>query len=440
MSERFARTVLSTYRWAGAAAYPFVGGYLAWRATRGAEDRSRRRERYGRSTVARPDGPLIWVHSVNDRETVAITALVNRILALDINIVLTTGTISAARVARERLGDRVIHQYVPLDLGPAVSRFLDHWQPDLALIAESEIWPMTILGLGARRIPVVLVNGRMSDRAYASWQRWPSLAEALLENLSLVIAQSEQDAERFRSLGARPVTVSGNLKTDIEPPPVDELELRRVLNLIGERVRWSALFTHPGEEVAAGEVHKLLTARFPDVLTVMMPRDAGRCDTIEAELTALGLNVSRRSRKDKITEKTHVLLCDNLEETGFGLRLSDIAFFGGSLYGGHGENPLDAVMLDTAVLCGPDFSHYRDIYQPLINHGGVRLVKDEDMLAGAVNYLLRNRAEQRRIVVAGANALASMRGALDLTVRGLEPFIHPLVVKARLDSGIRLRR
>lgn len=440
MSERWARAVLSIYRWTGAAAYPFVGGYLAWRASRGMEDGGRHRERYGRTTIARPDGPLIWVHAVNDRETVAMTALIGRILALGINIVLTTGTVSSARIARERLGDRVIHQYVPLDLKPAVSRFLDHWDPDLAIFAESEIWPMTILELGARRVPVILVNGRMSDRAYAAWRRWPWLVEALLENISLVIAQSEQDAERFGALGARPVTVSGNLKTDIEPPPVDELELRRVMTQIGDRDRWSALFTHPGEESTAGEVHKMLMARFPDALTIVMPRDAVRGDAIETELTAMGLNVARRSRRDKITGKTHVLLCDGVEETGLYLRLADIVFYGGSLNATGGENPIDAVMLGAAVLSGPDFIYYRDIYQPLLRQGGVRLVKDKDMLAGAVNFLLRNSEARHRIIKSGSTALDAMRGALDKTIRGLEPFIHPLVVKARLDSGMRHRR
>ena len=127
-----------------------------------------------------------------------------------------------AKVAKDRFGDRVIHQYVPLDLKPTVSRFLDHWRPDLAVIAESEIWPMTILELGARGVPQVLVNGRMSDRSFASWKKRSSLAEALFENLAHVVAQSEVDGERFRALGARPVTVSGNLKVDTPPPPAPD--------------------------------------------------------------------------------------------------------------------------------------------------------------------------------------------------------------------------
>ncbi|RUZ52050.1 3-deoxy-D-manno-octulosonic acid transferase, partial [Mesorhizobium sp. M7A.F.Ca.US.003.02.2.1] len=165
---------------------------------------------------------VIWIHAASVGETIAVVPLVESILDYGVNIVLTTGTVTSAQVADERLGDRIIHQYVPLDLKPAVSRFLDHWQPDLAIIAESEIWPMTILELGARRVPQVLVNGRLSDRSFKSWKKRANIAEALFENLAHVVAQSDVDGERFLALGARPVTVSGNLKVDTSPPPVDE--------------------------------------------------------------------------------------------------------------------------------------------------------------------------------------------------------------------------
>ena len=114
---------------------------------------------------------MIWVHAASVGETISVVPLVETILDYGVNVVLTTGTVTSAQVAEERLGERIIHQYVPLDLKPAVSRFLDHWQPDLAIIAESEIWPMTILELGARRVPQVLVNGRLSDRSFNSWKK-----------------------------------------------------------------------------------------------------------------------------------------------------------------------------------------------------------------------------------------------------------------------------
>lgn len=437
MSERWARAMLSTYRWAGAAAYPFVGGYVAWRASRGMEDGPRRRERYGKTAAPRPQGQLIWVHAAGEMEAIAVVPLAERFLATGIDVVMTTGTVASAEAVRERLGDRVIHQYVPLDLKPALGRFLDHWQPDLAVFAESEIWPMTLLELRARRVPQILVNGRMSDRAFASWRKRAFIAEALFEHFALVVAQSETDAERFRALGARPVSVSGNLRTDISVPPVDELELRRIRNEIGGRERWAAIATHEGEEVLAAEVHKLLGRRHPDILTLIVPRDASRGDRLETELTALGLNVARRSRRDRITSKTHVLLGDTRCETGLYLRLGNIVFLGRSLAGGGGENPLEAALLQNAVLAGQEIGYFRELYQPLIGKGGVRLVRDREMLAGAVNYLLRNEAARAEIGRAGAAAVEAMRGALDRTLRELGPFVNPLIVKARLENGTR---
>ena len=188
----------------------------------------------------------------------------------------------------ERLGGKVIHQYVPLDLKPAVSRFLDHWQPDLAIIAESEIWPMTILELGARRVPQVLVNGRLSDRSFRSWKKRAYIAEALFENLAHVIAQSEVDGERFQALGARPVTVSGNLKVDTDPPPVDERALASLKRQIGTRPTWAAVSTHDGEETVAAEVHAMLRGRHPGLLTIIVPRHPERAAALAAEFARHG--------------------------------------------------------------------------------------------------------------------------------------------------------
>jgi 3-deoxy-D-manno-octulosonic-acid transferase len=435
MSERWARAMLTGYRWAGAAAYPLIGGYVAWRASKGKEEHSRRRERYGRAGRPRPDGPLIWVHAASVGETIAVIPLIERLLASGITIVLTTGTVTSAQVARERLGSRIIHQYVPLDLKPAVSRFLDHWSPDLAVMAESEIWPMTILELGARRVPQVLVNGRLSDRSFASWSKRSYLAEALFENLAHVIAQSETDAERFRHLGARPVTVSGNLKGDTVEPPVDTAELARLKAQIGDRKTWAAVSTHDGEEEAAIEVHQLLRRRHPDLLTIIVPRHPERADAIAASCAEAGLVVARRSAGDAIGPQTDIFLGDTIGEMGLYLRLTEIAFVGRSLTGKGGQNPLEPAMLDTAVLSGRNVQNFREAYQKLAAQGAARFVKDKQVLAGAVNYLLVNEAERLRMMEAGRLTVEGMRGALARTLQALEPFVNPLIVPARLDAS-----
>lgn len=436
MSARWARTMLSAYRWLGAGAYPLVGPYVAWRARKGKEDPKRRRERYGVAGHPRPDGPVVWVHAASVGETIAVTPLIHRIAGFGIHVVLTTGTLTSAQIAGERLSGRVIHQFVPLDLKPAIRRFLDHWDPDLALFAESELWPMTILELGARRIPQILVNARLSDRSFASWKKRPFLAEALFENLAHVVAQSELDGERFAALGARPVTVSGNLKIDTDPPPADAALLARLKAQIGARKVWAAVSTHDGEEKIAAEVHGLLRRRHKDMLTIIVPRHPDRAAALEAEFSASGLKPVRRSSGEPVTPETDILLGDTVGEMGLYLRLTEIAFVGRSLTSEGGQNPIEPAMLDTAVLAGRNVQNFRDAYQRLIDGGGAKLVHDRDMLAGAVNFLLNNPVKRREMMAAGIAAVDTMRGALAHTLRTLEPYVQPLIVKARLESGV----
>jgi 3-deoxy-D-manno-octulosonic-acid transferase len=433
MSERWARTILATYRWAGSAAYPLVGGYIAWRASKGKEDRARRRERYGKTARERPPGPLVWMHAASVGETVAVTGLIEKILGFGIHVVLTTGTVTSAKIAEERMGDRIIHQYVPLDLRPAVSRFLDHWHPDLAIMAESEIWPMTILELGARRVPQILVNGRLSDRSFAGWKKRAYLAEALFENLAHVVAQSETDGERFRALGARPVTVSGNLKVDTSPPPVDDVALAMLRGQIGGRKTWAAISTHDGEEKVAAEVHRMLKSRHPGLLTIIVPRHPERASELEAEFAAAGLKAVSRRRGEAIAADTDILLGDTIGEMGLYLRLTEIAFVGRSLGAEGGQNPIEPALLGTAVLSGDNVQNFRDTYQHLIERGGARLVHDRDMLAGAVDFLFKNDKVRRAMMDAGRAAVEELAGALGRTLQALEPYIHPLIVESRLQ-------
>ncbi len=433
MSERWARAILTGYRWMGAAIYPVVGPYLALRATKGKEEHGRRRERYGKSQIPRPEGPLVWVHAASVGETSAVIPLISRIAAKGVRVVLTTGTVTSAKLAAERLGDQIIHQYVPLDMKPAVSNFLSYWKPDLALIAESEIWPMTILELGARRVPQILVNGRLSDRSFAAWKRRAYLAEALFENLSHVVAQSEVDGSRFVELGARPVTVSGNLKVDTTPPPADPAEVARLLQMVGLRPAWAAISTHDGEEDIVGEVHKMVEVRHPALLTILVPRHPDRAAAIVQMLEAKGLRVARRSAGEGIRADTQIYIGDTIGEMGLFLRLTEVAFVGRSLTATGGQNPLEPAALGTAVLSGQNVQNFRDSYKRLIADGNARLVKDKDMLAAGVSYLLGNDDVRTKMVDAGLAAINDMQGSLIKTMATLEPYIQPLVVKARLD-------
>ncbi len=431
MSSALARVALSAYRWVGFGLYPVMRPYLAIRAAKGKEERGRRRERFGHASVERPAGPLVWFHAASVGETNAVSPLIREVRRRGINVILTTGTVTSARVARDRLGDTVIHQYVPLDLKPTISRFLDHWRPDLAVMAESEIWPMTVIELGARHIAQVLVNGRMSDRSFARWKKRPAIADALFEKFSLVVAQSDVDAERFRTLGALPVLVTGNLKVETDAPPYDPATLAGYLGQLGDRKTWAAISTFEGEEIAAGEVHRMLKER-TGLLTIVVPRHPERGDAIEAALVAKGLKVARRTRNDPLTADTDIFLGDTIGEMGLYLRMTEIAFVGRSLLGEGGQNPIEPAMLGCAVLSGPNVQNFRDSYQRLAKSGGAKMVRDVEMLAKGVGYLLAHDEMRRRMIEAGQDTVHEMRGALADTLRGLEPYLNPLTVKARL--------
>lgn len=431
MSRRLARFALSLYRWGGVALYPIVSPYLTFRAAKGKEDRSRRRERYGYASVARPPGPLVWFHAASVGETNAVIPLIKEVRRRGIAVLLTTGTITSAKVVRGRLGTDVIHQYVPLDLKPAISRFLEYWHPDLAIMAESEIWPMTILELGKRHIPQVLVNGRISDRSFPRWKRRHAIADAIFENFALVIAQSELDADRFRTLGALPVLVSGNLKVDTDAPPADSAVLRSYLDQIQGRRTWAAISTFEGEEAAAGDVHRVLKER-TGLLTIIVPRHPERGDAIADMLEARGLKVARRTRGDALTPQTDIFLGDTIGEIGLYLRMTEIAFVGRSLFAEGGQNPLEPAMLGCAILSGGNVQNFREAYQQLARNGSAKMVRDTEMLAKGVHYLLMNDEMRKQMIEAGQETVQEMRGALRATIKGLEPYINPLTVKARL--------
>ena len=431
MSRRLARAALALYRWGGLALYPVVGPYLALRAAKGKEERSRRRERYGFAGVERPHGPLVWFHAASVGETNAIVPLIKEVRRRGIAVLLTTGTVTSARVVQDRLGADVIHQYVPLDLKPAISRFLEYWHPDLAIMVESEIWPMTILELGKRHIPQVLVNARISDRSFPRWKRRHAIADALFENFALVIAQSDTDAERFSTLGALPVMVSGNLKVDTDAPPVDPATLKTYLEQIGNRRTWAAISTFEGEEAAAGNVHRVLKER-TGLLTIIVPRHPERGDAIFDMLTARGLKVVRRTSGAPLTPDTDVFLGDTIGEMGLYLRMTEIAFVGRSLFAEGGQNPLEPAMLGCAVLSGGNVQNFREAYQQLARNGSAKMVRDVEMLAKGVHYLLMNDETRRQMIEAGQETVQEMRGALRATIKGLEPYINPLTVKARL--------
>ncbi|MBV9522983.1 MAG: DUF374 domain-containing protein, partial [Alphaproteobacteria bacterium] len=346
---------LAFYRTVTALLGPLFPWYLRARRARGKEDPTRFAERLGRADRSRPAGPLLWLHAASVGEAASLLALIDRLgrERPALTLLVTTGTLTSARLLAKRLPARAIHQFVPVDRPKYIRRFLDHWRPDAAIWVESELWPNLVATTQRRGIPTILLNARMSQRSFLRWQRWPGLIATLLGGFSLCLAQDEKQKERLRILGAGAADTVGDLKSAAAPLPVDETELARLRAQIGERPFWLAANTHPGEEAAAAEVHRRLAPEWPSLLTMIVPRHPARAEEIAALLRARGLVFARRSRGDAITRATAVYLGDTLGEMGLFYRVAETVFLGGSLTPVGGHNPFEPALLGCAILHGP---------------------------------------------------------------------------------------
>src|ERR1700753_3848415 len=267
---------LRFYRRLSAAVVPLAPALIKRRLKQGKEDPARIGERRGMSRDVRPHGPLVWIHGASVGEVLAAAGLIEKLRALNIRILLTSGTVTPAAIVAKRFPADIIHQYVPYDSPRYVARFLDHWRPSLALFIESDLWPNLILSSAARRLPMVLINGRMSQRSFPRWRRVSGTISALLGRFDICLAQSRADAERYSALGWPHVIVTGNLKLDVPAPPADAAKLERLMSMTRGRPIVVAASTHPGEEEIVIDTHKTLSGFFPGLLTVVVPRHPDR--------------------------------------------------------------------------------------------------------------------------------------------------------------------
>jgi 3-deoxy-D-manno-octulosonic-acid transferase len=407
---------------------PLVRLYLKRRERRGKEDSARTGERLGIAGRPRPPGPLLWVHAASVGEAGSVLALMQRIAQerSRITILATTGTVAAARLLETRLPAGVVHQFVPVDLPRPVERFLDHWRPDLAIWVESELWPNLVLETHRRGIPMLLLNGRLSERSMARWRLLPGLIRPMLGAFALCLAQDELQGKRFRRLGARSVASVGDLKAAAPPLAADPAAFDELQRQIGSRPVWLAASTHAGEEEIAAAAHHLIANSHPGLLTIVAPRHPVRGELIANMLQGRGLRIARRARGEPIAPDTDVYLADTLGELGLFFRLAGIVFIGGSLAGKGGHNPFEAARLDCAILHGPDMANCAAMAEALAAARASETVRDAESLGRAVTRLL-DEPELRTARAAQAQRVAAAgSGALDAVLDRLAPWLDEL--------------
>ena len=404
-------------------AAPFV---LRHRQKRGKEDGARLSERYGVTQRARPDGVLAWFHAASVGETNAILPLFNALRehTPDVRYLLTTGTVTSAKLASERLHAHDIHQYAPLDTPQYMRRFLQHWRPELAVLTESEIWPNLIMDAYDHKIPLAIVNGRMSERSYQRWRKNKSMAAPLFSRLQLVLAQNALLTRRFKELGARDVRNTGNLKIDAPQLPVDSDKQRALIDAIGDRPVWMAASTHPGEDEIVLEAHTKLSTAFPDLLTIIAPRHPERGTAICEAACQKNLTVAQRSKGD-LPVDSEIYIADTIGELGTLYSIVPIAFIGGSITRKGGQNPVEAIRFGTNILTGPDQRNFIDAYSALLQNNGAVEVSSAEQMASTVRELLTDETKKALLTNGATAALETLTGALERTVDALLPLLPP---------------
>lgn len=401
-------------------ALPFILIRLWWQGRKAPALRKDWQHRLGR--VPDMSGPVIWVHAVSVGETIAAGPLVRRLLAKDLGatILMTAMTDTGLAQARKMFGDRVAYAYAPYDTPGSIRRFLNHVNPGILVILETEIWPNMIRQCRRRHVPVFLINARLSERSARGYERVRRFAAAVMKSISWVAAQAERDAERFRRIGvaAHRVEVTGSVKFDVDIPDDVRMASTVVRKTLEGRKVWIAGSTHGGEDEQLLSTHQRILEQHSDALLIIVPRHPERFDSVAAMAEEMGLSVARRS-KNQSPRSAQVYLGDTMGELMMLYGASDIAFVGGSLIERGGHNPLEPAAWGIPVFSGPYVFNFETIYERLLADHGVQMVEGSDDLARAVSRLMSDAEECRAFGARALTVVNKNRGALDKVVEGI---------------------
>jgi 3-deoxy-D-manno-octulosonic-acid transferase len=409
--------------------FSWVSGPLFWiigryRLAKGKEMPARYGERWGRSLALCSGGPLVWFHAASVGETLSLLGLITQLRQHrpDVEILVTSATVTSAQRMAALLPAGAIHQFVPFDTVASVRRFLAHWQPDVAVWTESELWPRLLLETSKKHIPMFLINARVSKKTQARWRKSPLLAQSLLSGFAKIFAVEAKTVEIILATGMRgsQVLLSGSLKEDNPPPGFDPLAYDLMQRALGARLPILASSTHQGEEAIVLDAFinacRALVSQAP--LLILAPRHPGRAEEIVAQMQAHAITFSRRSEGTLPNADTQVYLADTIGEMGLWYRLCPISFVGGSLVCVGGHNPYEPAQLGSAIIHGPHVFNFSEIYQRLDQAEAAVQVRDATGLKDALIALGAHDAAQtisaRALVIAKSQQGATQKVLIEI--------------------------
>ncbi len=404
--------------------------YLKRRVGTGKEDASRQDERFGRASIARPAGPLLWVHGASVGESVMMLPLIKRLTERGAHVLVTTGTVTSAQMMQDKLPKGALHQYVPLDVPKYAAQFLEHWRPDVALWAESEIWPNLLSETTARDIPCVLINARMSEKSLSGWAKRKTFAKYIFSKFSAILAADDRTAQGLSDITGAPISVLGNLKYAGAPLDVDVGSLAAHRAQLTGRPIWCAASTHEGEDEIILAAHGLIRAEKPDALLILAPRHPERSARVARLIDGQGLGYTQTGYAEDVLPGTDIILIPKMGQLGLAYRLANVSLVGGSLTEGlSGHNPLEPARLGSAVLTGQHVDSFADVYRKLSAAGGVQTVRSAEGLAESVLELWEDDNRRGAQIHAAQKFTAAQDDVLDKVWHGLESYLPDGVIR-----------
>ncbi len=396
---------------------PLLLLFILFRCCVGKEDKKRIRERFAFSLIERPKGKLCWVHVASVGEMLSILHILKFLeISLNYRVLLTSGTILAAKIAKNKVPSSVIHQYIPIENYFIIKRFLKYWKPDAAIFVESEFWPC-LISETAKYCKIISLNTRLSDASYRKWRLFNKFCREVLGSFFMFIPQSIPDKVKLENLGIKKIKYFGNLKYSTGNLPYNENTVTKFTNkAIGRKIILFAS-THLGEEEIAIDVYKQIQNKDKSVLIIIAPRHPIRAPKIELLLKKDNYEVAMKSKNESISNNTQFYIVDTIGDLGTFYKLSPITVMGGSFVNIGGHNPIEPARLKSAVIMGPYMHNFKGICKDFKNANAAIFVNDANECAKAIKALWHNRQTHKKYI---NNALALIQTTEKILPQTLE--------------------
>ncbi len=362
------------------------------------EDIKRFKEKLGLFQANKSKGKIIWFHGASVGEFQSVVPLLEKLeksRKID-KILITSNTLSSSKVISKVKLKKVIHQFFPIDANFLVKKFINHWRPSLALFIDSEIWPNMLINLDKEKIPIVLLNARITKKSFDKWIKVKSFSKIIFNKINLCLSSNKETVNYLKKLGAKNIKYFGNLK--YSQTENEKIEINnQTLKFISKRTTWCASSTHNNEEKFIGVVHNILKKKYKNLLTVIIPRHIDRRHQIKDDLLNLGLKVHMHEPSTKIENDTDIYLVNSFGKTKSFYSIIKNVFLGGSLIQHGGQNPLEAVRYNCNILHGPNVSNFSEVYKFLEKQKISRKIHDHSQTANILDKLFNSKKSKKNI-------------------------------------------